>query len=133
MPQIRNVFFGVLFFGVPAVSLLLGAVQLASGRDLGAGTQVMPDQPAISVNRAAKADRIAGPMLAAPTRTISLRHTDLADMSVVIRIPITTREVRPPTLRPAGTPNRQPTIACEPVVSVLTEVAKRLQPVRCLS
>jgi hypothetical protein len=37
---------------------------------------------------------------------------------------------------PAPTVSKQPvgrTVACEPVVSVLTEVAKQLQPGRCVT
>lgn len=137
MSQLRNAFFGALIFGAPAVSLLLGAMQLASGRDLAGAAPIAADRPATTVNRTAKADLVAGVKPAgAPMRTISLRHNDLADMSVLIRVPVAreTREIKPsPPPLPARTQTRWPMIACEPVVSVLTEIAKRLQPGRCLS
>src|SRR6266851_3101161 len=118
-------------FGTIAVSLTLGAVQLAAGRDL-TGTQ----NPA--GNRAVKADRAdAAPGSRTATRTISLRLDALADTSVVIRMPAakaTDKQARgssAPLLTKSG--DRKATVACEPPVSVLTEVAKRLQPGRCIT
>jgi hypothetical protein len=125
-------------FGVLAVSLTFGAVQLAAGRDLAEKAQ----DPAASsepINRAAKTDRADGALAwAAPTRTISLRLDALADTSVLIRLPVkkeTDKEARnnvpPPTVVKPQT--RKRTVACEPPVSVLTEVAKRLEPGRCIT
>ena len=123
-------------FGTIAVSLTLGAVQLAAGRDL-TGTQ----NPA--GNRAVKADRAdAAPGSRTATRTISVRLDALADTSVVIRMPAakatdkqaTDKQARgssAPLLTKSG--DRKATVACEPPVSVLTEVAKRLQPGRCIT
>jgi hypothetical protein len=123
-------------FGTIAVSLTLGAVQLAAGRDL-----IGPKNPAGTpegVNRAVKADRADAAMRSgAATRTISLRLDALADTSVVIRMPAakaTDKQARgssAPLLTKSG--NRKATVACEPPVSVLTEVAKRLQPGRCIT
>ena len=125
--------------GSIAIALSLGAVQLASGRDLAnpenfdqsgsAGTS------AAAVNRAAKADRAAvttGP--GGLTQTISLRLEGLADTSVLVRVPVV-REARgnssaPSAAKPA---ERKALVACEPAVSVLTEVFKRLQPGRCVT
>ncbi|MBI5264687.1 MAG: hypothetical protein HY852_23065 [Bradyrhizobium sp.] len=129
------------FLSAAAVSLILGAVQFASGRDLGGGPLIVQDHLAVTVNRAAKADRIAEPRRdAASTRTVSLRHQDLAEISVLVRVPLSqaTREMKreikpPPPPLPSSMQKRPPTIACEPVVSVLTEVAKLLQPGRCVT
>jgi hypothetical protein len=126
-------------FGVLAVSLTFGAAQLAVGRDLAEKTQ---DQAASSeaINRTAKGDRAGGAAdsASAPTRTISLRLDALADTSVLIRLPVkkeTDKEARnnvpPPTVVKPQT--RKRTVACEPPVSVLTEVAKRLEPGRCIT
>jgi hypothetical protein len=131
-------------FGTIAVCVTLGtlgAVQLAAGRDLTA-----PQNPAgnseaafAAINRAAKADRADGAVgTAAPTRTISLRLEALADTSVLIRLPVTqgTDKVArnnvpvPAVVKPQA---RKATVACEPPVSVLTEVAKRLEPGRCIT
>src|ERR1700738_1000855 len=130
MPQLSR---GV--FAAIAVSLTLSAVPLALGRDLSGGVQDPQGTPATAVNRAAKVDRAAG--VARPdirTRTISLRLNGHADMSVLVRIPVaqaTQGHSSVPTLLKSG--ERKVTVACEPVVSVLTEVAKLLPPGRCVT
>ncbi|HEY6391637.1 MAG TPA: hypothetical protein VIX89_10190 [Bryobacteraceae bacterium] len=124
-------------FGTIAVSLSLGAAQLAVGRDL-IGTQ-NPAGTSEVVNSAVKADRADAAMrTGAATRTISLRLDALSDTSVLIRMPAakpTDTQVRSgpsaPLLTKSG--DRKATVACEPPVSVLTEVAKRLQPGRCIT
>src|SRR5437879_278937 len=81
---------------------------------------------------------------AAPTQTISLRLDALSDTSVLVRLPAAKpagQEARngppapPAPSAPAVTKSgdRKMTVACEPVVSVLTEVAKLLQPGRCVT
>ena len=150
-------------FGAIAVSLTLGALQFASGHDLtgglgaglgtglgtglaaglsaGLGTGPGNDLAAASdtsqtgVNRAARSDR-AGPAVApsVPTRTISIRLDRLADTSVLIRIPVVQESSNiPPAPFLTRPGDRKLTLACEPVVSVLTEVAKQLQPGRCVT
>jgi hypothetical protein len=126
-------------FGAIALSLTFGAV--ASGRDLGqrdaAGeinaTQIASTETPAAVNRTAKADRaprVAGP--ATQTQTVSLRLDGLADTSVLIRMPVVVvaRGGAPSLLTKSGSGR---TLACEPVVSVLTEVVKRLQPGSCVT
>ena len=128
--------------GAIAVSLTFGAA-LAAGRDLAeiqnpaGNSQVVNTSEAI--NRAAKADRADGAVAsAAPSRTISLRQGVLTDTSVLIRVLIrlpVTQEARnnvpaPAVVKPQA---RKATVACEPPVSVLTEVAKRLEPGRCIT
>src|SRR5882762_8163757 len=125
-------------FGAIAVSLTFGAA-LAAGRDLAeiqnpaGNSQVVNTSEAI--NRAAKADRADGVVgSAAPTRTISLRQDVLTDTSVLIRLPVM-QEARnnvpaPAVVKPQA---KKVTVACEPPVSVLTEVAKRLEPGRCIT
>jgi hypothetical protein len=128
-------------FAAVAVSLTLGAVQFASGRDLAgirqnrSGTENPSGTPATAINRVAKADRavrVAEP--AVPTQTISLRPDGLSDTSVLVRVPIA-RASRKGSSAPAllRSGDRKFTVACEPVVSVLTEIAKRLQPGRCVT
>ena len=121
------------FFGAAAIILTLGAVQFAFGHDLADRWQAVSDKPIHNVNRAAKADRIADLKPAAvPTRTVSRRLNDLADTSVLLRVPFTeARNIKPPALLQSR--SRKPTVACEPVVSSLTEVAKLLQPGRCVT
>ena len=129
-------------FGAVAVSLTFGAA-LAAGRDLAeiqnpaGNSQVVNTSEAI--NRAVKSNRADGAMAsAAPTRTISLRQDVLTDTSVLIRVLIrlpVTQEARnnvpaPAVVKPQA---KKVTVACEPPVSVLTEVAKRLEPGRCIT
>lgn len=127
-------------FGALAVTLTFGAVQYASGHDLvgsragetrtGETTGVAP---AIGVNRTTKADRATVLPSSAPTQTVALRFDALADTSVLVRVPIARNEARsrPAPSETAKSVDRK--VACEPVVSVLTEVAKRLQPGRCVT
>lgn len=124
--------------GATAISLSLGAVQLASGHDLTSGLQAFSGAPEHELSRAAKADR-AGPARpsAAPERTISFRLDSLSDTSILVRIPLaqdarnTTPTIPPSLLLKSG--EGKPMVACEPVVSVLTNVAKQLQPGRCVT
>jgi hypothetical protein len=131
MPQLVKGIFGVL-----AVALTFGAfgaVQLASGSDLPASQQddLQVPLPA-GINRAAKVDRAAAVAESGgPTKTILLRLDSLSDTSVLIRIPIA--QARNPSPRPAKSSDRKMAVACEPVVSVLTDVAKQLQPGRCVT
>lgn len=122
-------------FGVAAVSLVLGAVQLASGHDLAASLQEPSASPVDSVNRAAKEDRAAvlAPSLLT-TRTIAFRPAGIPSTSVLIRIPakVEARQIkRTPPIK--STQQKSLAAACEPVVSVLTDIAKRLQPGRCVT
>jgi hypothetical protein len=130
-------------FGAIALSLSFGAAQFALGRDLPEATQdglpnSMPEPSAAGengVNRASKADRVAS-LAGSPSqmRTISLRLSGFSDTSFLVRIPVANgagnSSPAPSATRPG---NRKMTVACEPVVSVLTEVAKLLQPGRCVT
>src|SRR5262245_33453154 len=121
-----------------AVSGTFGAVQLASGHDLAGRWQLASTEPSSEINRAGKADR--GALRAAETRTetITIRNVGLDDTSVVMRVPVITEAARnrpaaparPAASKPAGS---KTAVACEPPVSVLTEVAKLLQPGRCVT
>ena len=133
MSQISKAIFGAI-----AVSLALGAVQFASGHDL-IGDQALTGTPPSIINRTAKADRAAGVAgSVARTRTISLRLDSLSDTSILIRLPVAKK---PETEAQTGGAARslfesgghKAAVACEPSVSVLTEIAKRLQPGRCVT
>lgn len=147
MQQIQKVFFGAVAITATLGAVQVGAVQLASGHDLADRWQAVADQPSQirsqipgrnvashNVNRAGKSDRLADPKPSAvQTRTVSMRLNDLADTSVLLRVPLV---IETGNAKPAPTmlkPGRKPTIACEPMVSSLTEIAKLLQPGRCLT
>jgi hypothetical protein len=129
-----------------AITAGFGAVQLASGHDLTGRRQLASTAPPaadININRAAKADRAA--LRAAPgqTDTITIRSVGLDDTSVVVRVPVVQAPVvQQPVVQeqmrnrpavPAKPGASKTAIACEPPVSVLTEVAKLLQPGRCVT
>ena len=125
-----------------AITAGFGAVQFASGHDLTGGWQLASTAPAADINRAAKADRVV--LRAAPgqTETITIRSVGLDDTSVVVRVPVAqapvtqapvVQEVRNPPAPPARPGTSKMTVACEPPVSVLTEIAKLLQPGRCVT
>ena len=133
MPQISGAVLSKGILGAVAVLVSFGAVQLASGRDLST-PQASASERGTAVNRAAKADRAAGMAgLAVLTQTISLQLDGLADTSVLVRVPLTheARNSSAHSLTKSG--NGKLTLACEPMVSVLTEVFKHLQPGRCIT
>ncbi|KRQ93507.1 hypothetical protein [Bradyrhizobium valentinum] len=132
MSQIFKAFLAAL-----AISATFGAVQFASGHDLASLRQLASTAPAADINRTGKADRAA--LRAAPgqTETITIKGVGLDDTSVVVRVPVVKDEARnrpaPPVPSPAKPTQSKTAIACEPPVSVLTEVAKLLQPGRCVT
>ena len=120
---------------VTAVSLTVGAAQFALGRDLSGRQQDLAATTEAVINRAVKADRAVGVAASGVrTQTISLRLDGLSDTTVLVRIPVA-REARngspTPLMKKSG--DRKLAVACEPVVSVLTEVAKLLEPGRCVT
>jgi len=139
-----NMASGIL--GAVAATLALGAVHLevAAGNDLlgparrGDASLTAPAATQ-AVNRAAKGDRGAMTPAAADAVTVSFRVPGLADQSVMMRVPTGAAvEARRRTPAPAGNTSgngavRRQAIACEPVVSVLTAVAKQLEPGRCIT
>jgi hypothetical protein len=127
-----------------AITAAFGAVQLASGHDLASLRQLASIAPAAEVNRAAKVDRAALRAAQSQTETITIRNVGLDDTSVVVRVPVAQEETRNRPVAPAPVAPAKPgvsnkpgasknAIACEPPVSVLTEVAKLLQPGRCVT
>src|SRR4051794_39875362 len=131
-----------------AVSGTFGAVQLASGHDLMGRLQLAATEPAGEINRATKTDRAALRVPQSQTETITIRSVGLDDTSVVVRVPVirapvvqapavetpvVTEEIRNRPAAPAKPGASKMTVACEPPVSVLTEVAKLLQPGRCVT
>jgi len=132
----------VVFAGL-AVAGTLGLAQLAAGEAVSSASladrfqAVSEPAGAAGINRTGKGDREAKVVPAAETRTVLLKVQSLADTSVLVRIPVQkdARNLSPtqPTVKPAGDKPKKMTVACEPPVSVLTEVAKLLQPGRCVT
>ena len=131
-----------------AITTTLGAVQFASGHDLMGRWELAATEPAGEINRATKADRAALRVAPGRTETITIRNVGLNDTSVVVRVPVVqvpvvqapvvqapvvAEEIRNRPAAPARPGASKMTVACEPPVSVLTEVAKLLQPGRCVT
>jgi hypothetical protein len=137
--------------GAIALVLISGAAQFASGRDLGrdlmsaTGRLSPTDQPlfsssgspaadAATVNRGAKADRTMGPAVSpALTRTVSLKLSAFSDTTFLVRVPVAASTPAAASSSAAKRVVPKSVVACEPMVSVLTEVAKRLQPGSCVT
>ena len=131
-------------FGALAAIATLGAVQIGAGAAASSPTladrfQALGEPAgAAGINRAAKGDRDANvPQALEPARTVLLKVDSLADTSVLVRIRVQ-KEARnlplvpAPAAKPASDKPKK-MVACEPVVSVLTEVAKLLQPGKCVT
>jgi hypothetical protein len=114
----------------------LGAAQLAFGHDLAGSFQSFTAVSNDGINRAAKTDRAPRVIIpAAPMQTISVQLRGMTETSVAVRIPVMQgdHDSSPPTPLLTTSAPKKPAVACEPVVSVLTEVAKQLQPGRCVT
>lgn len=137
-----------LVLGVVSGAAMFGAIQYASGNDLSGsslrGTLTerdtavsdIPVSPA--VNRSTKGDRDMTPAKLDAGQTLSFQVHGLTDTSVLLRLagpapkaqpdkPASTKAI------PTDTKPRKVTVACEPPVSMLTEVARSLQPGRCVT
>ncbi|MBI5129438.1 MAG: hypothetical protein HZA66_08345 [Rhodopseudomonas palustris] len=114
--------------GAIAIAGTLGAAQLAVGGDL--GRQSLRESAVQDVNRGNKADRVATTGQAQPGQTYGVT---LVGQSVLVRVPDAQvgQATRTRAQQPAAP--RRAMVACEPVVSVLTDVAKQLQPGRCMT
>lgn len=122
-------------FGGLAVVLTLGAVQFAAGRDLPSNSTDAASASS-AVNRAVKSDRATVQSTGVSSRTVSVRLESLPNTSVLIRIPQGYRiEARDRAAKSdiSDVRTTKRPVACEPVVSVLTAVAKQLQPGRCVT
>src|ERR1700686_4496731 len=141
-PHMSRLTIGI--FGAIALSLSVGAAQFALGHDLSEATldglQNSLTEPltgginAVSaggdaVNRGSKTDRAARFIgSSAQTRTIALRLEGFSDTSFLVRVPAANGAGNSSSAPPATkSKNRKMTVASEPVVSVLTEVAKLLE------
>lgn len=137
-----------LVLGVVSGAAMFGAIQYASGNDLRASnlrgtltesdTAISAPSPALAVNRTAKGDRDTTPAKLDAGQTLSFHVHGLVDTSVLLRLagpapkaqtdkPASTKAI------PIDTRPRKATVACEPPVSLLTEVARSLQPGRCVT
>jgi len=111
----------------------LGAAQLAFGRDVTDGIPSLSAVSDTSVNRNGKTDRAPrGMTAAAPTQTVSVQLNGFADTTIVMRIPLI-QDARDSSPLPISSGPQKHAVACEAMVSVLTDVAKQLPPGRCVT
>jgi hypothetical protein len=116
-------------FGAVAVTLSLGVAQLASGGDLTQIAHSSGQSVDHHINREAKSDRAAVARQVRQSETVSV---NMVGQSILVRIPseqLGEARRTPSMLTPAA----KRVVACEPVVSVLTELARQLQPGRCVT
>lgn len=132
--------------GGTAVALLLGAIQFASGSDLRA-TAAVPVNAieasqinAEAVNRAGKSDRGQVTTVQDGSRMVAFQLHGLSDTSLLVRISAPPAKVEKPvaasevvSARTFKSSASRSAVACEPPVSVLTEVARLLEPGRCVT
>ncbi|WP_398475436.1 hypothetical protein [Tardiphaga sp.] len=136
-----------LVLGLVSGAAMFGAIQYASGNDLSGSslrgtltdrdTAISTASFALAVNRTAKGDRDTTPAKLDAGQTLSFQVHGLTDTSVLLRLagapkaqqdkPASTKAI------PIDTKPRKATVACEPPVSMLTEVARSLQPGRCVT
>lgn len=89
--------------------------------------------PGANVNRDAKSDRAPGAQSLGHGTTIAFEVPALPNTTLIVRVPAETIAGNAPAKIPARPSSVRRTTACEPSVSVLTAVAKQLQPSRCLA
>jgi hypothetical protein len=117
-------------------------LEIASGRALDrlvpndARLQTGTTVAATVINRATKGDRSEASSIDAEARTIIFQHPDLQSTTVALRLWETANAAKVrPALKDGKAPAEKPkqAVACEGVVSALTEVAKQLEAGRCVT
>ncbi len=123
--------------GAAAATLAFSTVHLevSAKGDQGQQAAMVRTDVVPQIERAGKGDRLTTPTAPGQNLTVSFRLPS-ADSSVMMRVLLpasgsaTDHKTSPPADR-ASTGKRM--VACEPSVSVLTPVAKLLQPSRCIT
>ena len=132
---------------VIAAALTVAAAPFAMGGELPAWLVRSPvvtaaapafvGNPVNHVARAGKSDRAPVIRAGVDSRTFSIQPSGMNDTSVLERIvsqmPDRPVNDKPTILLQPRSKAARPRAACEPVVSLLTEVAKRLEPGRCVT
>jgi hypothetical protein len=134
--------FPKVVWSVLAASLVFGGVQFGMASDNGltrdnSEPEYVGTNTSFTVNRAAKTNRGAAVPAQAQTVTLAFQLRDLGSTSVAMRLPASgflgVNSVQNSAAKPMTIGKRKMAIACEPVVSVLTDVAKQLEPGRCVT
>lgn len=133
---------------VIAAALTVAAAPFAMGGELpawlvrsptvaAASAPVSAGDQANAVERAGKSDRAVIMRTGVASQTFSIQPSGMSGTSVLVRV-VSQKPDRRANEKPASRlqPHdkaAKPRGACEPVVSMLTEVAKRLEPGRCVT
>lgn len=141
----RSAYRSIGLLGATAALAVFGGLHFenASGRNLDSLT---PDDARIQsdtitaasdINRMAKADRGVISPNAAKGRTVTFQLPELPSTTIAVRVWDVLGAATPTqpvaSNRPAPAEKRRQIVACEGVVSALTEVAKHLGPGRCIT
>ncbi|MBN8973320.1 MAG: hypothetical protein J0H51_15050 [Rhizobiales bacterium] len=134
---------------VIAAALTVAAAPFAMGGELPAwlvrspmvATAAAPalvGDPVNNVERAGKSDRAPVVRAGVDSQTFSIQPSGMSGTSVLVRIvsrksPDNQATKKPATQLQPRSKTSRPRAACEPVVSMLTDVAKRLEPGRCVT
>jgi hypothetical protein len=118
-------------FGLAAVAALAAAsFHIASSEAFGFSLNATAASPAATadVNRVAKSDRAPVAAAAGGGATLVYQLSTLPAMSFATRY-----AAQPNALSPRSDDRSRKMVACEGVVSVLTEIADKLAPGRCVT
>jgi hypothetical protein len=132
------------FLAAASAFALFGGLHLeiASGRGLDrlppddARVQTGTTIAAIGINRAAKSNRDGVLPGASEAQTITFQHPDLPSTTVALRLWDTVGAAKgrsAPNVKKTPAERPKQAVACEGVVSALTDVAKHLEAGRCVT
>ena len=119
-------------FGAVHLAGASGNNRLMSERLADTGLSAIPSI-ASSVNRQAKSDRAPAAQALGRSTTIAFEVPALPNTTLIVRVPAENAASSTPVKAPERSSPARRTTACEPSVSMLTAVAKQLQPSRCLA
>lgn len=128
---------GAVHLEVAAGNDFLGPVQRGDARAVDSAAPQGATEIASHVNRAAKGDRHATVQLSEGV-TIAFKMPGVSDTSYMMRVPVgdaadAVKRASSPNVAGKGSVRVRSPVACEAVVSVLTAVARQLQPGRCVT
>jgi hypothetical protein len=118
---------GILIAGTAAVS----AAQIALGNDQQPSLSSVAAFAQQTSNRSAKSDRLFTTKAASQGTAMSFQVSTLANTLIVARIPVAAAKRANPSV--GFTSNSRSTVACEPPVSTLTNIAKFIGSSRCVT
>jgi hypothetical protein len=129
MPQLTSSQIMTGSLAALTIVFTLGVAQFAVGGDLSSGKSE-PVSIEHQIDRTGKGDRSSGAVRVVPGKTIAVQLQGEPTSSILVRVPGPTGDAHKPD--PVKS-SRKSILACEPVVSALTEIARHLEPGRCIT